>query len=191
MNSFGEAGHARTAGTNSAFIFPTKIRDLCQKEVLVLDGGAHHSAAVSANGQCYVWGRIDDGQLGIAFTPEQLLDSTLIRPDDRNKPRICLRPTVVPNVEKVVYVACGTDHTIFIDKGGSAYATGYGFQGQLGLNSTDDVKVAQRITGQNVKGRLLTWAGAGGQFSVIAGPGSIALGGLANVSKAINKNEVL
>ncbi|KAI5864013.1 putative Ran exchange factor Prp20/Pim1 [Durotheca rogersii] len=174
MNSFGEAGHTRTAGTNSAFINPTKIRYLCQKEVVVLDGGAHHSAAVTAKGQCYVWGRIDDGQLGIAFTPEQLHDSTLIRYDDRSKPRICLRPTAIPNIQDVVHVACGTDHTIFIDRVGSAYSTGYGFQGQLGLNSTDDVKIAQRITGRNVKDRLLTWAGAGGQFSVIAGPAKIS-----------------
>lgn len=172
-NSFGEAGHAKTAGSNSAFTRPMKIRDLCQKEVLVLDGGAHHSAAVTANGQCLVWGRIDDGQLGIDFTAEQIGDSTLIRCDDRDKPRICLRPTAVPIAKKVAYVACGTDHTIFIDNAGSAYATGYGFQGQLGLNSTDDLKVAQCITGRNVKDRLLTWAGAGGQFSMVAGPAKI------------------
>lgn len=169
-NSFGQAGDARTAGSNSAFVPPVKIRGLCQKQVLVLDGGVHHSAAVTADGQCLVWGRIDDGQLGIAFTPEQIQDSTLIRCDEHDKPRICLCPTAITAVQKVAYAACGTDHTVFIDQAGNAYATGYGFQGQLGLGSNDDVKEAQRITGKYVKDMPLTWTGAGAQFSIVAGP---------------------
>ncbi|KAI0003436.1 regulator of chromosome condensation 1/beta-lactamase-inhibitor protein II [Xylariaceae sp. FL0662B] len=127
VNSFGEAGDARTADGNSAFVTPTKIRSLCKKQVLVLDGGLRHSAAVTANGECLVWGHIDNGQLGIAFTPEQIQDSTLIRCDNRNKPRICLRPTAIPTIQKVGYVACGSDHTILIDQSGNAYATGYDF----------------------------------------------------------------
>ncbi|KAI1105910.1 regulator of chromosome condensation 1/beta-lactamase-inhibitor protein II [Jackrogersella minutella] len=172
-NSFGEAEDAKIAGSNSAFVPPIKIRSLCQKQVLVLDGGAHHSAAVTADDQCLAWGRIDDGQLGIAFTPEQIQDSTLIRCDDHDKPRICLRPTAIPTVQQAAYVACDSDHTIMIDQAGNAYATGYGFQGQLGLGSNDAVKVAQRITGKNVRDMRLTWAGAGAQFSIIAGPAKI------------------
>ncbi|KAL7923102.1 putative Ran exchange factor Prp20/Pim1 [Trichoderma austrokoningii] len=173
-NSFGEAGDAKTAGGDSAFVPPTKIRSLCQKNVLVMDGGAHHSAAVTANGQCLVWGKIDYGQLGIAFTPEQIQDSTLIRCNDRNEPRICLRPTMVPTVQKVVHVACGSDHTLLVDQAGDAYATGYGDQGQLGFNSSDDVAVVRRITGRNLQNRRFTWAGANGNFSTVAGPARMA-----------------
>ncbi|KAG8414846.1 hypothetical protein J3458_008752 [Metarhizium acridum] len=169
-NSFGEAGDARSAGGDLAFVPPTKIRSLCQQQVLVLDGGAHHSAAVTAKGYCLVWGRIDDGQLGIEFTPEQLQDSTLIRHDERNKPRICLRPAVIPTIQQTAFVACSSDHTVLIDQAGNAYSSGYGYQGQLGHNSSDDVKVMQRIESKNVKNRRLTWAGAGAQFSIIAGP---------------------
>ncbi|EFY85859.1 Regulator of chromosome condensation family protein [Metarhizium acridum CQMa 102] len=168
-NSFGEAGDAKTAGNRGAFITPTKINSLCQKKVLALDGGAHHSAAVTANGECFVWGRIIEGQLGIDFAPEQLRDSTLIRFDERDKPCICLRPTIIPTTQhqQVTHVACGSDHTILIDQPGNAYSTGYGFQGQLGLNSNDDVKVFQRITDRRIKDKLI-WAGAGGQFSIVA-----------------------
>lgn len=150
-----------------------KIPGLCGKGVTVLDGGAHHSAAVTADGQFLVWGQIHSGQLGISFTPDQLQDRSLIRHDERNKPGICLRPTGVPNIGKAFHVACGTDHTIFVNTAGSAYATGYGFQGQLGLGSNDDVDVAQRIKGRGVKDRFLSWAGAGGQFSVVAEPARI------------------
>ncbi|KYK59849.1 regulator of chromosome condensation [Drechmeria coniospora] len=171
LNSFGEAGDATTAGTNSALLpCPRKIQHLCGRGVTVLDGGAHHSAAVTADGQCLVWGRIDSGQLGIDFTASQLQDPTLIRCDARGRARICLWPTVVPNIGKGVHVACGSDHTIFVNEHGHAFASGFGSEGQLGLGSDADVCIAQRIASEDVKGRFLTWAGAGGQFSVVAGP---------------------
>ncbi|KAK1764429.1 regulator of chromosome condensation 1/beta-lactamase-inhibitor protein II [Phialemonium atrogriseum] len=174
LNSNGQAGYPKTAGTDSAILpYPVKIPGLCGKGVTVLDGGAHHSAAVTTDGQFLVWGQIHSGQLGISFTPDQLRDPTLIRHDERDKPGICLRPTAVPNIGKAFHVACGTDHTIFVNTAGSAYATGYGFQGQLGLDSNDDVYVAQRIKGREVKDRFLSWAGAGGQFSVVAEPARI------------------
>ncbi|RYO90011.1 hypothetical protein DL766_006643 [Monosporascus sp. MC13-8B] len=170
LNGFGQAGHAKAAGSDSVLLpYPMRIPALCGKGVICLDGGAHHSAAVTANGQCLVWGRLDGGQLGIGFTSEQLQDASLIRNDERNKPRICLHPTPVPGLGEVSFVACGTDHTIFIAKEGTAYATGFNSQGQLGLgDEDDDVMVARRIKSKAVKDKMLTWAGAGGQFSVIA-----------------------
>lgn len=168
LNSYGEAGYAGSAGDDSAHLpYPIKVPDLSGKGVLVLDGGSHHSAAVTKDGQCLVWGRIDGGQLGVRFTPEQLKDATLIRYDEYGKPRICLRPVFVP-IKDVVDVGCGTDHTIFITREGKGYSSGFGSQGQLGLGSEDDQDVAQEIVGKNLKDRVLTWASAGGQFSAIA-----------------------
>ncbi|KAI5860381.1 regulator of chromosome condensation 1/beta-lactamase-inhibitor protein II [Durotheca rogersii] len=169
LNSFGEAGDAKGAGGNSILVpYPTKVRDLCGENIIHLDGGAHHSVALTADGRCLAWGRMDCGQLGIDFTSEQLEDISLIRYDGRNEARICLRPTEVPNVGHVVYACCGTDHTIFIDKGGKAYVTGFGSQGQLGFGSYDDVQIAQPLQSGETEGRTLTGAGAGGQFSLVA-----------------------
>ncbi|KAM0428537.1 hypothetical protein ACHAPT_006897 [Fusarium lateritium] len=170
LNSFGEAGYADGAGGDSALLpYPMRIRELCGKGVTVIDGGAHHSAAVTTTGECLVWGRMDGGQLGIAFTTQQLQDEDVIRHDERNKPRICLRPTRVPSIGKVIHVACGTDHTVFINDAGKAYATGINSSGQLGLGSDDDdVDVAREVRSKDLKGRELSWAGAGGQFSVVA-----------------------
>ncbi|KAI0867677.1 regulator of chromosome condensation 1/beta-lactamase-inhibitor protein II [Hypoxylon argillaceum] len=114
--------------------------------ITVLAGGNHHWVAVTAGGEAFAWGRIDAGQLGVAFTPEQIQDESHIRCDDRGKPRTCLRPTTVPIMEDVAHVACGTDHTLFITKAGAAYSSGFGFSGQLGLASNDDVNVATLIT---------------------------------------------
>ena len=53
LNSFGEAGYAKAASNDSALLpYPMKIPGLCGKGVAQLDGGAHHSAAVTADGQC-------------------------------------------------------------------------------------------------------------------------------------------
>jgi regulator of chromosome condensation len=111
---------------------------------------------------------LDGGQLGVSFSAEQLQDTSLICHDERNKPRICLRPTPVPGIGKVSHVACGTDHTLFVTREGTAYAAGFNSQGQLGLGGEDDVEVAQLIKGKALKDRVVTWAGAGGQFSVVA-----------------------
>jgi regulator of chromosome condensation len=170
LNNFGQAGDPRTAGGDSAFLrTPVKIRHLSQKGVTTLAGGSFHSAAITAGGQCLVWGRVDPGQLGVTFTPEQIQDENHIRCDERGRPRICLRPTAVPNVEQAVDVACGNEHSIFITKSGAAYSSGFGSQGQLGLGSDNDVEVATLIGAKAVLNRFLIRAGAGGNRSVVAG----------------------
>ncbi|OAQ98570.1 hypothetical protein LLEC1_07578 [Akanthomyces lecanii] len=173
LNSYGEAGDAKTAGSDSAVLpQPIKIPALCGKGVTLLAGGAHHSAAVTSTGDCLVWGRIDGGQLGIKFSAEQIADERQIRCDERGKPRICLEPTVISTVGSVSHVACGTDHTLFISKEGHAFSSGFGSEGQLGLGTDDDAEIAQKIEGKQVKEQFLTWAGAGGQFSVVTGKAS-------------------
>jgi regulator of chromosome condensation len=171
QNRFGQTGYAKAAGTDNVLApYPMKIPTLSGKGVVLVDGGAHHSAAVTAAGQCFVWGRLDCGQLGINFTPEQLRDAHLIRHDERNKPRICLGPSPVPTLPKVSYVACGSDHTIFVTEAGRAYSTGFNSNGQLGLGHDDDYDVPQRIKSQLLELNKPTWAGAGGNFSMVAAP---------------------
>ncbi|KAK3328965.1 putative Ran exchange factor Prp20/Pim1 [Apodospora peruviana] len=171
-NSYGEAGYAKGAGSETAIYVdrPKKVPDLCGKGVFLLTGGGHHSAAITEENECLVWGRMDGGQLGIQFTAEQLADDSLIKRGElRNDPRICLRPTPVPGIGEAVYVACGIDHTIFVNEEGKAYGSGFGSQGQLGIASEDDVDVATLITGKAIKGRVLSWTGAGGNFTLVAG----------------------
>jgi regulator of chromosome condensation len=108
----------------------------------------------------------------VPFTAAQLEDESLVRYDEYNKPRICLKPLLLSlqGVESVRFVACGTDHTIFITDKGAAYATGFNSQGQLGLgDDNDDVQVARRVTSKAVNETNVVWAGAGGQCSMVAG----------------------
>ncbi|KPM39872.1 hypothetical protein AK830_g6690 [Neonectria ditissima] len=169
LNGFGQAGDASSAGGNEALLpHPVKIPALSGKGVQVLDGGTHHSAAVTAGGQCLMWGRIDGGQLGIEFTQEQMEDSSHVLRDERDKPRICLRPTAVSGIDPVAHVACSTGHTVYITREGRGYATGFGSGGQLGTGSEDDADVPQLVKGKEVGDKRLVLAGAGGQFSIVA-----------------------
>ncbi|TQV92100.1 hypothetical protein V2A60_004400 [Cordyceps javanica] len=180
LNGYGEAGDASTAGGDAAFVArAVKIPALCGRGVTLLAGGAHHSAALTADGDCLVWGRLDGGQLGlglgtgtgigIGLSAEQVADARHVRCDERGRPRICLVPTVVPGLGAAVsHVACGTEHTIFVTAQGRAFATGFNSSGQLGLGTDEDAEVPRQIGGKHVEGRTLVWAGAGGQFSVVA-----------------------
>lgn len=167
LNGCGQAGDD---DEEALLARPAKIPALCGQRVTQLAGGAHHSAAVTADGACLVWGRLDGGQLGLA---EQLAaGALLVRCDERGRPRICRVPTAVPLGEPVARVACGTDHTLFVARSGDVYATGFGSEGQLGLGSDEDAHTPQKIEGKQVSGQMLTWAGAGGQFSVVTGKAS-------------------
>ncbi|KAJ2960783.1 hypothetical protein NQ176_g11036 [Zarea fungicola] len=169
LNSYGQAGDAKTAGGDDALLSqPVKIPALCGKGVTMLAGGAHHSVAVTSSGECLVWGRLDGGQLGLRFSEEQITNKNQVRCDERGKPRICLVPTAVSGLGTVSHVACGTDHTLFINKDGHAFSTGFGSEGQLGLGADDDVDVAQQIQGKHIKDQTISWAGAGGQFSMMS-----------------------
>jgi regulator of chromosome condensation len=170
LNSYGEARHIKRSGDSTSLPYPMKIPGLCGKGVVLLDGGAHHSVAVTASGECFVWGRIDGGQLGVDFTSDQLADGSLVLHDERGKPRICAQPVVLTHIGKVSHASCGTDHTIFVNKDGEAYSAGFGSMGQLGRGAEDEVPVARLIKDKALKDRVLTWTGAGGQFSLVAGP---------------------
>ncbi|KAH8911929.1 RCC1/BLIP-II [Coniochaeta sp. PMI_546] len=170
LNSYGEAGNYDPSSDSGSLPYPTKVSQLGGKGVELLDGGGHHSVAVTAGGQCFVWGRIDGGQLGVEFTADQLADETLVVRDESGKPRICTRPVPVSHIGEVAYASCASGHTIFITKEGKAYSAGFGFMGQLGHGDEEDVEVARQIEAKAVRDKVLTWAGAGGQFSLVAEP---------------------
>lgn len=168
LNNWGQAGDAASAGGNEAALpYPMKIPDLCRRDVKVLGGGDHYSAAVTASGECFTWGRIDGGHLGIDFSAQHLADERLVRHDEYGKPRICLRPANVP-VLRAVHVGCGSAHTIFVNMERKAFAAGLGSSGQLGTGEEEDEGVAREIKGKGLADGELVWAGAGGQFSVVA-----------------------
>ncbi|KAI1083498.1 RCC1/BLIP-II [Whalleya microplaca] len=163
LNNFSQTGHAYGSGnTDSLVATPTKVTDL--SNIVHIDGGEHHSAACSANGELLTWGRIDSHQVGIS---EDLFDDENTIFDDRGRARILYKPTVVPDLN-VSFVATGTSTTIAITSDGKAYSWGFSESWQTGLGTKDDVPVPTLIDPRDVLNKKLIWAGSGGQYSMLA-----------------------
>ncbi|KAI5464253.1 hypothetical protein BGZ63DRAFT_401219 [Mariannaea sp. PMI_226] len=57
-----EAGYAGAAGSDEVILrHLMKISNLSHKDAIVLDGGTHRSAAITANGRYLMWRRLDGG----------------------------------------------------------------------------------------------------------------------------------
>ncbi len=89
---------------------------------------AKHSAAITSNGQLYVWGDNAYGQLGVGGSVASSMD-----------------PILVDSSEWSV-VSCGARHTIAIKKDGSLWGWGSNQFGQLGPNAATLQYVPFRIS---------------------------------------------
>lgn len=66
-------------------------------------------------------------------------------------------------------VAAGTDNSFAIDKDGRAWSWGFSANYQTGQGTTDDIMTPTVIDNTAVRGKRLVFAGAGGQYSILAG----------------------
>ncbi|KAJ9649517.1 hypothetical protein H2199_000292 [Coniosporium tulheliwenetii] len=163
-NNFGETGITQGAGESNAVIISTEpVTELSGKGFKMLKGGAHHSVGVTEDGDCLVWGRLDGYQTGLKIN--ELPEESVISHNGRR--RILKVPTKVPGF-KAQMATCGTDHTIAITTDGKAYSWGFSANYQTGQGTDDDVEVATLIDNTAVRGKKLVYAGAGGQYSVLA-----------------------
>lgn len=171
-DTFGQTGADRQALSRRDS--PFEMRALAGQHVVDLAAGSYHSAALTADGRCFVWGRMDSGQVGVTLDAEAVADPQRVEINYNGRPLVCLQPVEVKlgaDDEHIVAVGCGMDHTIFITEAGMAYAAGFNGQGQLGLGRDSDVvQTAQHIDSKELQGQKLTWAGAGRRFSMVAGP---------------------
>ncbi|EEA27878.1 hypothetical protein TMatcc_003825 [Talaromyces marneffei ATCC 18224] len=170
LNNFGQTGIKVGAGANgTTVIAPQKVQSLAGKNMKIIRGGTHHSIGVNQAGECLVWGRMDGAQMGIDLSTIPV-DNPQIVVSERGKPRILLEPTALP-ISSCSFVAAGSDHNILITSEGRAYSWGFNTNYQCGQGADgDDILVATPIDNTAIRGKKLTWAGAGGQYSMLAGP---------------------
>ena len=170
LNNFGQTGIRVGAGANgTTVVAPRKVPSLAGRNLKIIQGGNHHSIGVTQAGECLVWGRMDGAQMGLDLSTLPLDDPQIVV-SERGKPRILLEPTVLP-IPECSYVAAGSDHNILITSEGKAYSWGFNANYQCGQGPDgDDILVATLIDNTAVRGKKLTWAGAGGQYSMVAGP---------------------
>lgn len=170
LNSFGATALREGAGDDeAAIVHPLVVDSLSDRGITQIDGGSHHSIAVARDGECLVWGRLDGFQSGLKI--DTLTDDAVIK-DERERPRILIAPTVVPNFKAKV-VSAASDHCVAIDVDGRPWSWGFSATYQTGQGTQDDIEVATAIDNTATRGKKLNWAGAGGQFSVFTEPASL------------------
>ena len=184
LNNFGQCGIKQKVGNVDAVVTkPEKVPNL-DRRIKMVAGGNHHSIAVTNEGDCMVWGRLDGSQMGIKLKSLPLQDEGRVLKTETGRPCVLVQPTKVPNIPKVNYVAAGSDHCIAITENGSAYSWGFNTSYQCGQgpekaeeneddsdddDGIDEVQEAAEISSLSIKDKALMWAGAGGQFSAVAG----------------------
>ena len=170
LNNFGETGIPQGSGESGASVsIPSILEFFNDKEVTCITGGAHHSIAVTKDGNCYTWGRLDGCQLGIDIAK---LNKLNIIYDERENPRILTEPAAVPIKGKASFATAASDHCICITEQGKAWSWGFSANYQTGLGTDDDVAVATMIDNTAVREKKLNWAGCGGQYSIVTAPAS-------------------
>ncbi|KAK3303205.1 putative regulator of chromosome condensation protein [Chaetomium strumarium] len=165
LNNYAELGVEDEAGQDGGYVMrPQLIKSLEQYEIADIAGGEHHSLACTKQGELLTWGRIDGHQVG---QPSESFSEDNTIWDERNKPRILLVPTVVPDIKDVVRVAAGTDHSFAITKEGKVYSWGFSANYQTGQGTTDDIESPSLIDNTAIRDRKIIFAGAGGQYGIV------------------------
>lgn len=168
LNNYGETGIPESAGEDEAVIFkPEQVESLSGKGIACINGGAHHSIAVTKDGDCLAWGRVDGFQIGIK--PSDLPEDNVVK-DERGAVRILKVPTRIPIPDPVATARASSDHCIAVTKNGQAYSWGFSANYQTGQGTDDDIEIATLIDNTAVRGKHLNGVTTGGQFGILTAP---------------------
>ena len=166
----GETGHIEGAGGSEARIYvPAEVTDLHRPNdpVTYVTGGTHHSIAITRNGSLLVWGGVEANQLGLDMSTVPETDCIL---DQHGNKGIVIVPTDIAQLQGAKWAAAGSDHNVVINGNHEPVSWGFSENFQTGQGTTEDVVPPTTIANTAVRGKKLTWSGAGGQYSMLAGP---------------------
>ena len=116
-------------------------------------GGAH-TAALTDDGQLYIWGRGNEGQLGLGDYRPRTVPALLKTLGDPSKGTTVLQ------------VACGLSHTIALVDNGDVYTWGANDEMQLGLGATFGRKVSRPELVAELGNKGVLRVAAGKNFSM-------------------------
>ena len=102
-------------------------------EIVQVVAGDSHSAAVTKDGDLYMWGKNDYGQLGVYSNANSKIPI-----------KVNNSSSTLP-AKSVKYVALGSNHSVAITKDGSLYMWGYNTYGQLGDGTTTNKYVPVKV----------------------------------------------
>ncbi|QSZ33539.1 hypothetical protein DSL72_005107 [Monilinia vaccinii-corymbosi] len=168
LNNYGQTGIAANAGGDDAIISnPTVVKSFEGLDVQQIKGCLHHTIACTKDQKVLVVGRCDEGQTGLDLA--SINQDDLIISSTTSKPAILKTPTVVPDIT-ATFVAGAIDNSFAISEDGKVWAWGYSENYRTGLGTDETIRTPTAVENTAIKGKKMTFAGCGGQFSVLAGP---------------------
>ncbi|KAF5097449.1 hypothetical protein D0Z03_001415 [Geotrichum reessii] len=185
LNNFGQCGLTEPLGDGAVVTEATKVSFFTENKLKVkqIACGNHHTIALTENGDIYTFGEIYLNQLGI---DSNNLPESLVRDAQTGAAAYVPVPTKLtegsfddePSFPKngFKFVAAGTEHGLAISaEDGSVWTWGSGSVYQLGHgkpageDGPEDLPVPTRINNTASRGVNFVFAGAGAQFSILAG----------------------
>lgn len=165
LNNHGQLGHsAISGGDDDVCVLEPRMVE-CDRPIVDVAGGEHHSIVITDEAKALVFGRITTKVLGL---PEEAYNEDNTIYNDMGKPAIVAVPTELPNLPKIKTAAIGTETSYVITEEGHAYAWGSNCNFQCGLGTSEDIDFPTRLDNSVVIDRKICWAGAGGQYGMLA-----------------------
>jgi len=116
-------------GNYVSYTSPKIVKEL-PSNIIHIESGAYHMSAICTNGDLYMWGRSDVGQLGI--------DTRKLQKDTMGW--VSLFPQLVENLRgEVKRISNGEAHTLVLTKDGNVLSSGWGQHGQLGQGRETEI----------------------------------------------------
>ncbi|CAN6660075.1 guanine nucleotide exchange factor Srm1p [Trichomonascus vanleenenianus] len=188
LNNFGQCFVPEESGDGKSVEKPTLVTFFDDTEIVQVDGGSHHSLALTKDGDVYAVGETNFHQIGIENS--ELPKEFTVYEQDGTTPAYLFRPTKITkaldaesnsgdekiDMPKMKFIACGVDHSMALGKeDGSAWTWGFGEVFQLGHgkpageDEPEDEPIPKKIYNTATRGVNMVGGGAGGQFSVLVG----------------------
>ncbi|KAG0367174.1 regulator of chromosome condensation 1/beta-lactamase-inhibitor protein II [Gamsiella multidivaricata] len=159
LNTYGQCGDEDSKKDNVPTIAP--IKALKDKTFADIQGGEHHTIALTEEGELYGFGRSDSHQLGLGYT------ETPGSEDSSSHKKAIRTPTLIPGLPRIRAISVGGNHTLALSEDGDVYAWGFGEMLACGNGEEEDVPTPLKLTGKQIEGHRVLRIAAGGQHSVI------------------------
>ncbi|TGK44727.1 RCC1 domain-containing protein [Leptospira andrefontaineae] len=178
QNNVGQLGNADPAITSTT-VSSNPVLVVGLTNIIQVIAGSQHSAALDSNGDVYVWGRNQYGNLGNGTTSTSTAISST--------------PTKVPGLTGIKHIANGRDHILALKSDGTVFAWGLNASGQLGIGNQDSPKNSP-LQVNNITNAIRVFAGGTQSFALLSdgsiqGWGENGQGNLGNPDAATKVTE--
>ncbi|KAG0049642.1 hypothetical protein BGZ83_005539, partial [Gryganskiella cystojenkinii] len=161
LNTYGQCGNDDVTVDEVPSVAP--IDALKDIKIQDIQGGEHHTIALTQEGKLYGFGRSDSHQLGLGYTEKPGEETT------ESHKKAIREPTLIIDIPEVKAISVGSNHTLALTRAGEVYAWGFGEMLACGNGKEEDVEKPLKLQGQQVDGVTIYRVAGGGQHSVLLG----------------------